>query len=146
MLDIDQFVAVVVVAIAALTAFCAAEGVSYATWRKFGLVVLPVVSACIVAMMVRHGAFGGPHPVGGVGWLMLVISLTYAPFGIMWRRANVRRELRRRAKLATTQGVGALTTVSEEDETSELADILQMIFVMMGFVGVVICVMAAFVG
>lgn len=124
-----QIVIVVMVGVAALCMFMANQAVSRAAWRVFGLAVVGIVGASIVALMVHYGAFSGPHGLRGYSWATIIACLAYVPFGIAFHRAHVRRVLRkRRAAAAGPDGTGSVMTAVEAPvETNELGDILQMI-------------------
>ena len=102
---------------------------SRAAWQVTFALLVPAVSASIIAAMVYDDAFSGPHPYRSVGWAMLLVSVGYVPIGIARHYAHIRKVRQRRRALALTSGdPGAVMLADAEAvETTETADILQLI-------------------
>lgn len=115
---------------------------SRAAWETTFLVLVPIACVSIIAAMVCDGAFNGPHPYRSIGWAMILGCVAYVPVGIAHHRAHIRKVRRTRKALALANGdPGAVMLAdTEEVETTETADVLQMFCYMiffMGWIGVI---------
>lgn len=139
---LNQFILFVLAGSVAFASFLMNRPKNPTVLRNFGLVVIAAFAAALIFGMALDGDYNipGPRAYYFVCWTLVIVSLAYVPYGIVFHRAH-ERKVRRARLVALTAGVSEVEEVDAPVETNELHDCLWLacfVVGVLGFAGVII--------